>query len=238
MVRRNDGHYISKLISTSLCQSDDGDVDLPCSTLMKFETTVNVTWEGEPLVRIVDTTEAARRIKFETISLQIGPYLDNVKAEVEKRMPRGEIMNTLSKLDQSKWPLHVRELLNDEEFLTQFGKWPSLFRLGYTKDEMVESFRKVVTFLETNTDFWCGSHKSMPTAFWSQLLAKFTDMPENLATLIGKSIVIPQTTSDVERYVSSCPSYYVPALMLPHSYAPLLLRSLALTCLRSYALSL
>ena len=83
--------------------------------------------------------------------------------------------------------------------MSQLEKWPTLFGLSYEPDTMKNGFIKIVEFLEDNTDFWCMTHSSLPTDFYSLLLNKFTGMPESFAIVIEKTLAMPLSTADTER---------------------------------------
>ena len=155
-----------------------------------------VKWRQKTLIK---STTATGVQKFEKMQDQRDEYISAIVEEIETRLPADEVMNTMANLDQSKWDLKVRTELQNEDFKAMLENWPKVFGLNYEKDQMVKDFIKIIEFLEANTDFWCATHHSQPTSFWSLLLQEFKEMPEKIALVIKKSLVTPLSTADVER---------------------------------------
>ena len=116
----------------------------------------------------VGTLSHEKNLDFEKVgkvdeTTMISPltrYTEFLKERVEAKMPSTEVMNTMSYLDNTKWPVNVRVLLSCDEFKTQLEKWPTLFGITYPADTMTKQFETIVGFLEDNTDFWCSTHFS------------------------------------------------------------------------------
>ena len=146
---------------------------------------------------------------FSKISIAKDAYVDFILQDIERRMPPLELMNTMSYLDNSKWPLRVRRLLSEPTFLEQLDKWPKIFGLNYPDGTMKNDFEKIVEFLESNTDIWWSTHLSNATDFFSYLLQVFSDMPPAIGKVIEKSLSVPFSTADPERCVFALFVYLV-----------------------------
>ena len=229
--KNDEGTFMQALLTESVCESGVDHIQQPCTTLAKFEDDMTwVTWRGIRLVNAAPFTPEIEAPKnttkpanpkpkpnqkpnqkpkpkpddkqwFSKISNAKDAYVNFILQEIEKRMPPVEIMNTMSYLDQSKWPLRVRRLLNETVFLEQLDKWPKIFGLSYPDGTMKNDFEKIVEFIEANPDMWCSTHLSTATDFFSYLLQVYPDMPPIIAKVIEKSLSVPFSTADPERYV-------------------------------------
>ena len=129
-------------------------------------------------------------------------YLNSIISNINSYFPSDGISQAMESLDQTEWPLRVREVLANDDVKEFWLKWPEYFGMPEVATTIKEDMEKVVEFLEENVDFWCAMHKSKPNEFWSRLLNDFEDMPTNLENLLLASLSLPFGGADVERSFS------------------------------------
>ena len=110
-----------------------------------------------------------------------------------------EMMRIFSLLDPKNWPNPISDMRENPaamELRQAFVQWPEHFRMDATTAEA--DFLKLVDFLETDC-FWGENMLASPTDFWTHLLSKWEDMPENLSKVIEATLSVPYGSADAER---------------------------------------
>ena len=156
---------------------------------------------------IVEETQNTRVFKkhLENVSSFKDAYIDSITEKLESFLPTDELAEVMQSLDQAKWPLRVRHVLNDADITRHWQDWPGLFAISELKDynnTIHEDMTQVINFLALNPDFWCANHKSPATDFYMQLLIHFKSIPDKLATLIKATASVVSSGADVERSYS------------------------------------
>ena len=170
------------------------------NTVTQFEDgSAVVIWQNIQMIGAATVDPSQDRLLFNRISEVKEAYIQFIEDEIAIRFPDNQINQVSEHFDQSKWPLDVMKQFAKPDFKIALEEWPKLFALDYPEGTMTNGFEKIVQYLKENPDFWCSTHLSTATDFFSRLRQEFSDMPTEIANVIDKSLVVTSATADVER---------------------------------------
>ena len=111
-----------------------------------------------------------------------------------------EMMRVFERLEAKNWPNPITKLRENpgaNPFRAAFKQWPGMFDMDYYTT-VEQDFLKMVDFLETNC-FWQENMFAKATDFWTHLLSRWVEMPDNLKKLVEKTLSVPYGSADAER---------------------------------------
>ena len=200
-LRKDEGGFLQHLLQRAMCG------DNYCKTLENFESSLGVTYNGIELHELLylQFYNDETLVRFQRLSEYKTAYLDGIDAQLEKYMPSNNLMKTMAALDQTTWPADIMGVLTDNRLMTEIKKWPKLFEtLSYPDDEFEQDFRRVISWLNLNKEWWCEKRQSTPENFWSDLLTSPARllMTNKMVSLLKSTLCSPYGSADAERCFS------------------------------------